>query len=63
MSPIQSFNDPTRHKHKPKQLYSETLISLASKVTAVLEKSFVSQPLFKFLKDLLEINTKCCQVL
>ena len=58
-SPILSFNDPTRHKNKPpKQLYSEALINLASKVTAVLEKSFVSRPSFKFLKDLLDKLTE-----
>ena len=54
MSPSLSFNDPTRHKHKPKQLYNETLIILASKVTAVLEKSLMSQPSFKLLKELLD---------
>ena len=58
MSPILSFNNPTRHKHKPKQLYSETLINLAGRVVAVLEKYFVSQPLFKFLKDLLDKLTE-----
>ena len=58
MSPILSFNDPTRSKHKPKQLYSETMIHLASKVTAVLEKSFVFRPSFKFLKDLLDRLTE-----
>ena len=58
LSPILPFNDPTRHKHKPKQLYSETLINLASKVTTVLEKSFVSRPSFKFLKDLLDKLTE-----
>ena len=52
LSPILSFNKPNRHKHKPEQLYSETLINLASKVTAVLEKSFVSRPSFIFLKHL-----------
>ena len=35
LSPILSFDDPTRYKHKPKQLYSKTLINLACKVTAV----------------------------
>ena len=58
LSPILSFNNLTWHKHKPKKLYSETLINLASKVMAVLEKSFVSWPLFKFLEDLLDKLTE-----
>ena len=58
MLPILPFNDPTRHKHKTKQLYGETLNNLASKVTAVLENSFVSRPSFKFLIELLDKLTK-----
>ena len=58
MSLILPFNDPARHKYKTKQLHGETLINLASKVTAVLEKSFVSRPSFKFLIELLDKLTK-----
>ena len=58
LSPILPFYDPTRLKQKAKQLCSETLINLVGKVTTVLEEFFVSQPLFKFLKELFDKLSK-----
>ena len=53
-NPLQKFNDPTRSKHKVKNLRQETLLDLTAKLNSSLEKTFVSRKSFSFVRDVLD---------
>ena len=53
--PLQKFDDPTRHKHKVKNLRQETLIlDLTAKLNSSLENTFASCKSFSFVRDVLD---------
>ena len=52
-NPLQKFNNPTRSKHKVKNLRKETLLDLTAKLNSSLEKTFLSHKSFSFVRDVL----------